>query len=59
MRIFFSHSSGQKPLVREIRKILPDHINTWIDEDKLLIGDSIEQSLENAIKKGVCSRICG
>jgi DeoR/GlpR family transcriptional regulator of sugar metabolism len=51
MRIFFSHSSSQKPLVREIRKILPDHINTWIDEDKLLIGDAIEQSLENAIKK--------
>jgi DeoR/GlpR family transcriptional regulator of sugar metabolism len=51
MKIFFSHSSAQKPLVREIRKLLPDHINTWIDEEKLLIGDSIEQSLEKAIKK--------
>lgn len=51
MRIFFSHSNTQKPLIREIRKLLPDHINTWIDEDKLLIGDSIQHSLENAIKK--------
>lgn len=51
MKIFFSHSSTQKPLIREIRKTLPDHINTWVDEDKLLVGDSIGPSLESAIKQ--------
>lgn len=51
MQIFFSHSSTQKPLIREIRKTLPDHINIWIDEEKLLLGDAIDVSLEVAIKK--------
>lgn len=53
MKIFFCHSSGQKPLIREIRKLLPEHINAWVDEDKLLIGDTIAASLESAIKKDV------
>lgn len=51
MTIFFSHSSAQKPLVREIRKLLPQHINSWVDEEKLLIGDALAEKLEKAIKK--------
>lgn len=30
---------------------MPEHINAWIDEERLLIGDVIEQRLESAIKK--------
>lgn len=49
MRIFISHSSRQKPLVRDIIHRLPNHVRSWIDEESLLVGDDIESSLENAI----------
>ena len=50
MRIFLSHSSHQKPLVREIKRFLPDHINVWLDEKDLLIGDGIDASIREAIE---------
>lgn len=50
MRIFLSHSSKQKPLVREIKEGLPDHLAVWLDEQKLLFGDSIPDSIETTIK---------
>ena len=49
MRIFFSHSTRDKPLVREIRRHLPSHITTWLDEEELLFGDEIEKSIRSAI----------
>ena len=49
MRIFLSHSSRDKPLVREICRNLPDHVRTWIDERTILIGDDIEASIRAAI----------
>lgn len=50
MQIFLSHSSQQKPLVREIRKGLPHHLGAWIDEEQLLFGDEIAATLEQTIK---------
>jgi DeoR/GlpR family transcriptional regulator of sugar metabolism len=50
MQIFLSHSSKQKPLVREIKSHLPTHLNSWIDEERLLFGDEITSSIEAAIK---------
>jgi DeoR/GlpR family transcriptional regulator of sugar metabolism len=50
MRIFLSHSSRQKPLIREMKRYLPDHINVWIDEKDLLVGDGIEASIREAIE---------
>jgi len=47
MKIFFSHSSRDKPLVREIQKSLPEHIKSWIDEKELLIGDDLKDSIKN------------
>ncbi len=49
MRIFLSHSSRDKPLIRELRSNLPQHVRAWIDEDDLLFGENIESSLKNAI----------
>lgn len=49
MRIFFSHSTHYKPLMRELRKCLPEHIDSWIDENRLLIGDDVHESLELVI----------
>jgi DeoR/GlpR family transcriptional regulator of sugar metabolism len=50
MRIFFSHSSKQKPLVREIKRYLPQYLGSWIDEERLLFGDSIQECIEAVIK---------
>jgi DeoR/GlpR family transcriptional regulator of sugar metabolism len=50
MQIFLSHSSKLKPLVREVKKNLPTHLNSWIDEEKLLFGDRIAASIEATIK---------
>lgn len=50
MRIFFSHSSRNKPLVREVKRHLPENLNVWIDEKNLLIGEHIEKSLQDAIQ---------
>lgn len=50
MQIFLSHSSRQKPLVREVRKAFPTHISTWLDEEKLLLGDEMSLTLESAIR---------
>lgn len=50
MRIFLSHSSKDKPLVREIVSHFPHHIKSWIDENNLLIGDEIDISIQNAIQ---------
>lgn len=51
MQIFLSHSSRQKPLVREIRKHLPDHLGSWLDEERLLFGDRITGTIESTIRE--------
>jgi DeoR/GlpR family transcriptional regulator of sugar metabolism len=45
-----SHHSSAKPLVREVRANLPHHIDAWIDEHELLIGESLENTLREAIQ---------
>ena len=50
-KIFLSHSNRQKPLIREIRRHFPEHIDTWIDEKQLLIGDDLEASFERQINE--------
>lgn len=49
MKIFFSHSSRDKPLIREIRSNLPKRIKGWLDEIEMIGGDSIEDNLKKAI----------
>ena len=51
MKIFLSHSSRDKALVREIRSHLPEHVKTWLDEDELLVGDELKISIQRAIKE--------
>ncbi len=50
MKIFLSHSSRNKPLIREIKSYLPEHIKLWIDEKDMLIGDNLETSIKDAIE---------
>lgn len=49
MRIFLSHASRQKPIVREIRGHLPPFLGTWLDEEHLLFGDDLASSIREAI----------
>lgn len=50
MQIFLSHHNRQKPLIREIRRNLPEYLGAWIDEQKLIFGDNIATSIETTIK---------
>ena len=49
MKIFFSHSSNEKPLVREIKNGLPKYITTWLDEEQLVFDKDISLTIENTI----------
>lgn len=53
MLIFFSHSSSQKPLVKEISKYLPKWIKIWVDEYELDYGENLSSSLKNVIQDNV------
>lgn len=53
MKIFFSHASRDKSLVREIRGHLPDHLSSWIDERELLIGADLSSSIAEAVEDQV------
>lgn len=54
LTIFWSHSSRDKSIVREIRdqidiKIAP-YIDNWIDEDKMVTGEHLSDSIREAIE---------
>ena len=49
MRIFLSHSSRDKPLLREIMKYLPHHVLTWFDDKDLRFGEKLYTSIRRAI----------
>jgi len=53
MRIFLSHRSRDKALVREFRELLPGFLSTWLDEDSLSWGDSFPAELKSTIQSGV------
>lgn len=52
MKVFLSHSSRNKPLVREVKSYFPEHVKLWIDEKDLLVGENIDQSLQGTISEG-------
>lgn len=53
MKIFMSHSSRQKLFVKELRKYLPEHIDLWIDEKQLLVGDDFGVTIKKTIEEEV------
>mgnify|MGYP000271156595 CR=1 FL=1 len=51
MKVFISHSSKDKPFVRKLKKDLElNYIDSWLDEDELLPGDSLMNKLSTALK---------
>ena len=57
MKVFLSHSSRDKALVREIRSHLPEHVTTWLDEEELLVGQDLKISIKSAIEDRVARNI--
>ena len=53
MRIFLSHRSRDKALVREFKEMLPSFLNTWLDEDSLSWGESFPAELKSTIQSGI------
>ena len=53
MRIFLSHRSRDKSLVREFAEQLPRFLKTWLDEDSLSWGESFPDRLKSTIQSGV------
>jgi len=53
MRIFMSHHSSSKPLVREVRQYLPKHVDAWIDEHELLAGQDLVKSIKEGLKTDI------
>ena len=53
MHVFFSHSSRDKPLLRELKLHFPSWVEVWLDEDRLLFGSDLEISLKAAIDSDV------
>ena len=53
MRIFLSHRSRDKALVREFKEMLPSFLNTWLDEDSLSWGESFPADLKSIIQSGI------
>lgn len=51
MKLFLSHSSRDKALVREITSHLPSFITTWLDDDNLIIGQDLRHTISSAISE--------
>ncbi len=49
-KLFLSHSSADKIFVRKLSEsLIKNEIKVWIDENEILVGDSIKNKLEDAI----------
>ena len=53
MKIFLSHRSRDKALVREFKDLLPSFLETWLDEDSLSWGESFPAELKSIIQSGI------
>jgi hypothetical protein len=51
--IFLSHTSTDKPFVRDLKSRLEAHAvkDVWLDEAEIQIGDSLTKKIEEALKK--------
>lgn len=51
--IFLSHTSVDKPFVRELKNRLEAHgvKNVWLDEAEIMLGDSLTKKIDEGLKK--------
>jgi TIR domain len=50
MRVFLSHATEAKPLVRRLTEKLPRHVDIWLDADELRLGQKFAQHIERGIR---------
>ncbi len=50
MKIFLSHASPTKPLVRRLTETLPPHVERWLDQDELSAGQRFGEHIEAGIR---------
>ncbi len=51
MKIFLSHASESKPLVRRLTEPLPPHVAIWLDRDMMAPGQRFGPRIETAIRR--------
>jgi hypothetical protein len=51
--IFLSHTSADKPFVRELKTSLESHgvKDVWLDEAEIMVGDSLTKKIDEGLKK--------
>lgn len=49
MKIFLSHASPFKPVVRAMAKHFPAHVDYWLDQDEIYAGTDFPIKIKNAI----------
>ncbi len=49
MKIFLSHSSSDKPLMREIERYMEPGLKAWLDEKEIAWGQNLAGSIRDAI----------
>jgi hypothetical protein len=50
VRVFLSHASEAKPLVRRLTATLPRHVGIWLDAEELRLGQKFAQHIERGIR---------
>lgn len=50
MKIFLSHASRSKPLVRRLTDGLPRHVERWLDQEELATGHPFPRHIEAGIR---------
>ena len=51
MKIFLSHASESKPLVRQLTEPLPAHVSIWLDRDAMAPGQRFDRRIRAAIER--------
>ena len=50
INVFISHNSKDKPVARQIAKVLIHHgIKPWIDEAEINVGDSLTEKIRDGL----------
>jgi hypothetical protein len=50
MKIFLSHASESKPVVRRLTDPLPRHVERWLDQEELATGQKFGRHIESGIR---------
>ena len=59
LKIFLCHSSGDKPLVRELyRRLRQDGYQPWLDEEDLIPGQDWQIEIPKAVKNSQAVLVC-